>query len=174
MNAARMKCCAVLACLLLAACGARERTLPKEVSYALTAAYNKDDAAACTDLYSNDGAILPQSAPTVIGRAAILALFQSRIRSSLQYATDSTVSGVGGDFAFDQGTYVIRNVQLGKDIEFGKYINIFKKVDGAWKIYRTMWNTDKPAVGAAPMQSAPVESRPVQPAQPSTQQPPAQ
>lgn len=150
---------------LLSGCH-REETLPRHVSSALTEAYNKDDPRACTALYADDGAILPQGAATVIGKAAILKLFQSRITPHLQYATSSTVSGDGGEYGFDQGTYVIRNVEQGRDVEFGKYINIFRKVNGKWKIFRTMWNMDTPGPQASPTRQVPEpQSQPQAPQQ---------
>lgn len=133
----------VMLCLLTA-CGNRDEMRPKDVSQELAQAFNKGDSAACTGFYTDDAAILPQAATTLIGKAAISKLFQSRVSANMQYTVSSTVSGSDGDLAFDQGTYVLRNVEQGKDVEFGKYVNIFKKIKGKWKIFRTIWNMDSP------------------------------
>jgi|GEM_PF-1497018 len=175
MQAVRIIACVFALIGVLYGCGQREKSLPSDVSNALTEAYNKDDAEACTALYTNDGAVLPQGAPTVIGKGAILKMFKSRMSPALQYATSSTVNGESGELAFDQGTYVIRNVEQGRDIEFGKYLNVFKKVDGHWRIFRTMWNMDTPGPGASPVRqlpeptsAAPAPAAPAKPAAPGT------
>jgi len=147
----------VLACLL-SACGHRDEMRPKDVSQELAQAFNKGDASACTGFYTDDAAILPQAASTLIGRAAILKLFQGRITPNMQYTVSSTVSGFDGDLAFDQGTYVLRNIEQGRDVEFGKYVNVFRKIKGKWKIFRTIWNMDSPGALSSQPQ-APVESK---------------
>ena len=46
------------------------------------------------------------------------------------------------DLLIDQGNYTMT---YGPDSTFekGKYINVWKKVDGQWKIYSNMWNTNE-------------------------------
>ncbi len=49
------------------------------------------------------------------------------------------------DTASEVGRYVVKDA-AGKKIDHGKYIVIWKKVAGTWKLYRDIWNTsDAPA-----------------------------
>jgi hypothetical protein len=43
----------------------------------------------------------------------------------------------------DEGNYVM---VYGKDkiVEKGKYVNVWKKEKGTWKIYTNIWNTNAP------------------------------
>ena len=43
----------------------------------------------------------------------------------------------------EQGTYKVRNVQTGVDVEFGDYLNVWRKTDGHWKAYRSMYNVTR-------------------------------
>jgi hypothetical protein len=36
----------------------------------------------------------------------------------------------------------VRNVRVGENVEGGKYIRIWKKVNGGWKLYRDMFSPD--------------------------------
>jgi hypothetical protein len=42
----------------------------------------------------------------------------------------------------EQGTYNVRNVRVGENVEEGKYIRVWKKVNGDWKLYRDMFSPD--------------------------------
>ena len=48
------------------------------------------------------------------------------------------------EFVVDAGTYV---VTYGPEhvTERGKYLNVWKKVNGTWKIQSNIWNSDAPA-----------------------------
>lgn len=47
------------------------------------------------------------------------------------------------DFVVDAGTYVVTD---GPEhvTERGKYLNVWKKVNGTWKIQSNIWNSDAP------------------------------
>ncbi|MCZ6703248.1 MAG: hypothetical protein O6940_09440 [Ignavibacteria bacterium] len=48
------------------------------------------------------------------------------------------------DYLIDEGTYFM---SYGKDntIEKGKYLNVWKKEDGDWKVFTNMWNSSMPS-----------------------------
>ncbi|HKZ74750.1 MAG TPA: nuclear transport factor 2 family protein [Steroidobacteraceae bacterium] len=126
----------------LAACSAPEGKLPNQVITALESAYNRNDAAAAAALFVDDAEILPEVGQSVRGRAEIDAFFREQVAQETAFDTDSVEQIVRNDIAIDQGTYRVRNVVTGKDVEMGKYLAIWKNVGGGWKIYRLMYNTD--------------------------------
>jgi hypothetical protein len=51
------------------------------------------------------------------------------------------------EMVVDEGTYVFVYDE-GRTTERGKYVNIWRKEGGEWKIYSNMWNTNAPPVAA--------------------------
>lgn len=49
-----------------------------------------------------------------------------------------------GDTAIEVGRYTLDNGE-GQMIDQGKYIVIWKQENGAWKLYRDIWNSSMPA-----------------------------
>jgi ketosteroid isomerase-like protein len=131
---------AALLASLLAGCATRESTLPNDVTTALASAFTRGDVAACTDLYSADAEIISNEAPAVRGRDAIAQFFKDQVARDILFATDSTVSVVNGDLAMDQGTYRVRNVNRGVDVEYGSYLNVWRLENGQWRVFRSMYN----------------------------------
>jgi ketosteroid isomerase-like protein len=131
---------AALVTSLLAGCATRESTLPNDVTTALASAFTRGDVAACTELYSDDAEIISNEAPTVRGREAIEEFFRDQVSRDILFATDSTVSVVNGDLAMDQGTYRVRNVNRGVDVEYGSYLNVWRLENGEWRVFRSMYN----------------------------------
>jgi len=126
--------------LLVAGCATRESTLPNDVTTALASAFTRGDVAACTNLYSADAEIISNEAPTVRGKDAIAKFFREQVARDILFATDSTVSVVNGNLAMDQGTYRVRNVNRGVDVEYGSYLNVWRLENGQWRVFRSMYN----------------------------------
>jgi ketosteroid isomerase-like protein len=133
--------CLALACTALAGCAPGEQALPNEVTTAMETAFNRSDIEACANLYADDAEIIAEDAPVVRGRNAILAFFRDQVARDISFDTDTTVSIVSGDLAFEQGTYRVRDVRRGVDVEYGEFLNVWKRTDGEWKNYRSMFNT---------------------------------
>jgi ketosteroid isomerase-like protein len=49
-----------------------------------------------------------------------------------------------GDTAHEVGTYVLTG-EGGKTIDSGKYVVVWKRQGGQWKLHRDIWNTNMPA-----------------------------
>ena len=131
---------ALITSLLVAGCATRESTLPNDVTTALASAFTRGDVAACTNLYSADAEIISNEAPTVRGKDAIAKFFREQVARDILFATDSTVSVVNGNLAMDQGTYRVRNVNRGVDVEYGSYLNVWRLENGRWRVFRSMYN----------------------------------
>jgi ketosteroid isomerase-like protein len=136
-----MKMFALCLCLVLVGCTPGEQALPNDVVTGMETAFNRSDVAACAAMYTDDAEIISEDAPVVRGKKAILAFFRDQIERDTAFDTDTTVSIVSGDLAFEQGTYRVRDVRRGVDVEYGEFLNVWKRVDGEWKNYRSMFNT---------------------------------
>lgn len=155
MKAKRIQLIAVvLLGTALSACGAREQPLPEDVRIALQTHYNSADAEGAAELFTNDGALMREFGPPVRGKEAITQYLQVDLKKQLQYWLSSEGSAVSGNIAYDQGNYRVRDINKLRDLETGKYVSIYKKDDGKWKIFRVIYNSDSesrcPVVQPAP------------------------
>ncbi len=110
-----------------------------------SADYAKGDAAAVAAHYTAAGQAFPPNGEIARGREAIQKLWKG--------AMDAGVKGVKlitleveahGDTAHEVGTYVLVG-EGGKTLDNGKYIVIWKRDGGLWKLHRDIWNTSMPA-----------------------------
>ncbi len=107
-----------------------------------TKAHITGDTAYLNNIVTQDAKCFPPNSDIVSGRTAIAALNVQWINYGIKEFTETTIDFFGSqDFLVDEGTYYAR---YGKDntTEKGKYINIWKKEGGDWKIYSNMWNTN--------------------------------
>lgn len=109
------------------------------------AAIQKGDAAAIAALYTTDAEALPPNAEAVSGRDAIQKFWQSVIDSGIASAKLTTRDvQSAGDWAWESGEYAL----AGKDgaaLDHGKYVVIWKRVQGQWHLHRDIWNSNQPA-----------------------------
>jgi ketosteroid isomerase-like protein len=130
-----------LIALSLVGCSAsKDVQLPHNVTTALETAFNRGDIQACANLYTDDAEIIAEDAPTVSGKSAIERFFGEQVAREISFDTDTRVSVVSGDVAFEHGTYRIRNVVQGVEVEQGDYLNVWRRTNGQWKAYRSMYN----------------------------------
>ena len=109
------------------------------------------DAAAIAGLYAEDGAVMPPNAPIGKGRAAIQQTWASLVATpgfDLAIVPEQIVVSSSGDMALDRGTYKLAMAPDGKAItDTGKYVVVWRKVDGQWKAAADIFNSDLPAGG---------------------------
>lgn len=112
-------------------------------------AFNRHDAAAAVELYTEDAIALPPHEAMVRGRQAIReGMARDMAEYNLRDLQLTTVEvEVSGDFAVEVGNYSI-SVQppgMGPMTDRGKYAVVWKQQpDGSWKLHRDIWNTDMP------------------------------
>jgi uncharacterized protein (TIGR02246 family) len=112
----------------------------QKIDQAWQTAYNAGDAAALTALYTPDAKVMAPGAEPVSGRPAIQALFAADLaKGAKNTLTLGDVTGFG-DFALETGGWVAKAAD-GKHLDHGTFTTFYKKVDGAWKIYRDTWNS---------------------------------
>lgn len=103
------------------------------------------DSAAMVNIFTADARVLPPNADPVIGRRAIEVLTAQYLNFGITEFREETTAFYGNqDLLIDEGTYVMV-YDKGKTTEKGKYVNIWRKESGEWKIYSNMWNSNAPA-----------------------------
>ena len=113
-----------------------------------TAISNKDSVG-FANLYAEDAVRMGPNAPQLEGRASIVSNFAGAIKAGIG-SGKLTLKDAWGDenSVTEVGVYEL-NAADGSQIDKGKYISIFKRVDGKLKPVRDIWNSDSPAASAA-------------------------
>ncbi len=156
-----------LASLLLALVGACATQRPAEapavdtaaitatldsLNQAFVAAVAARDTDAVVGMYADDAQVLPAGMPRADGRDAIRKVWVGMLQTpglELNITSSKPMITEAGDMVIDVGGYSMKmKDKKGKPMEdVGKYVAIFKKVDGAWKIVVDTFNSDRESPG---------------------------
>ncbi len=103
--------------------------------------------------YADDAHVLPANAPRADGKDAIRQVWAGFLSTpGLQMTVTPNTKHVSeaGDMVVDLGSYVMNwQDAKGKPMsDTGKYVTVFKKVNGEWKIVVDTYNSDMPPPGA--------------------------
>jgi ketosteroid isomerase-like protein len=120
-----------------------------EANLAFETAVSKSDSIGLANLYTTDTKWMNPNAPAVEGRTALV----SKISQDLQAGIGSaklTTAEVWGDenYVTEEGNYKLF-AKDGKEIDKGKYLILWKRVDGKLMFHRDIYNSDLPAAPAA-------------------------
>ena len=106
-------------------------------------AYMNLDYETIANSYTEDGVILPPGADIITGREAIKKRWTlpEGVKIPLHKITPTEITVIG-DIAHDIGYYEGRTLKKdGTEVSWkGKYLIIWKKINGDWKIYADAWN----------------------------------
>ncbi len=109
------------------------------------AAFAKGDAAAVASHYTIAGQVLPPNGEPVRGREAIATFWKGVMDAGVKGVKLTVVEAEAhGGTAHEVGAYVLTG-EGGKTLDTGKYIVVWKRDGGQWKIHRDIWNTSMPA-----------------------------
>lgn len=98
---------------------------------------------ALMDAYWDDAVLLPPGRDIIKGKAGITAYWiRNRSFKQLYHKTISEKIEVTGDYALDYGYWFSEGKAGDKayPLSSGKYVVIWKKIDGRWKMYQDIWN----------------------------------
>ena len=135
------------ALLFVPACSSREGPFPTEAAVALQTAIAREDLAGAAALCADDVVFLPPNQRAIKGNEAVRGYYESYIQHNLSYATEPEATVARGDLAVEQGVYRVRDIDKARNIETGKYLNVWRLTDGkqkSWKLWRSSWSTDGP------------------------------
>ena len=108
-------------------------------------AHLKGDAAAIASQYTEDAQLLWEDRDIIKGRAAIEAEWRKDMGGPGRKATLTVLEiEEHGDWAFETSKFLV-TAPNGKAVYDGKYICIWKRVKGEWKIHRDIGNKNAPS-----------------------------
>lgn len=115
----------------------------------MAAAFAAGDAQRAAALYTDDACLMPAGAPSCDGRAAIGAFFDGAIGQGIVSARFTTQEAEGDEMqAVETGRYelfaALPNGERQR-VDDGRYLVMWRKVDGDWRIHRDMFNHAMPA-----------------------------
>lgn len=142
MKPTRLLLSALFAAMLSSAAFAKDGPLAG-TSQAFEDAVRRGDAAAVGAMYADNGEILPPNHERVRGPTEIAKFFGGMIEQglSLKLSADSEV--VDGKLGYKSGTYIV-NDKDGKEVDRGKWVEVWQFEDGKWRLIRDIWNSDVP------------------------------
>ncbi len=109
------------------------------------AAMEKGDATAVAALYTANAKLFPPNRDIVEGGDGIRTFWQAVLDAGVRGAQLETIEvRICGDTAMEVGRYRMKAAG-GEAIDHGKYIVLWKNVNGIWKLDRDMWNSSVPA-----------------------------
>jgi ketosteroid isomerase-like protein len=130
--------------LVSSAQGQDDLTKIKSNISAFSVALMAGDTVSVNNAYTIDGKILPNGRPILAGES-LRAYWNSGIRKGQIYyhhKVTPTEIKVIGDHAYDYGYYEGESGNGGKRSKWkGKYVIIWRKVGGDWKIFLDIWNS---------------------------------
>ncbi len=120
-----------------------------EINVKWVAAFKQRDFAAIEALHTSNGLLLPSNSPPVEGPKAIVEVWKSwgeLPNVEINFAANRIEASSSGDMAYDYGWYTFAfDTDNGRVTDKGKYIVVWKKVGGAWKVAADIFNTNLPA-----------------------------
>jgi hypothetical protein len=119
------------------------RTIIARHNARFTEAHVSGDVAAIDALFLPDARSYPPGAPAAIGIQAIHALTVDFLKAGItEFREETTAFSGNAEQIVDEGVYVLT---YGEGVtERGKYINVWRQVNGNWRIQANIWNADPP------------------------------
>jgi uncharacterized protein (TIGR02246 family) len=109
---------------------------------AFVAAFLRGDAAAIAQLYTETAQVIAPGEPVARGRVAIAAAWQKAIDSGVKDVSLHTADvESAGDLASETGT--VRLVAKDGAVTQARYVVVWKREGGRWKLHRDIWNSEQ-------------------------------
>jgi uncharacterized protein (TIGR02246 family) len=108
--------------------------------------FAKKDVDWIMDLHADDARQMPPGAPSVVGLQALRAAWEAMANAEgldISWEPVEAHVAASGDLAYDFGTATTRTPDGGT--EMGKYLVVWVRRDGAWRVAVDMFNDDGPA-----------------------------
>lgn len=108
------------------------------------ATYASGDATGMGELYTDDGMLLPTGADFMTGKEEIAAFWKGAMDMGIKTAKLEIIElDQQGDTVIDVGRYSLMGAD-GQELDHGKYLVVWKRVDDGWKMHRDIFNSSVP------------------------------
>jgi uncharacterized protein (TIGR02246 family) len=128
---------------------AAEEQAIRAINERWVAAVASGDTATIGGIYAEDGLFMSPNAPLATGRAAIVQGWAAMMAApgvALTFNPTDIEVASGGDMAWDVGVYQYRSGEGASAVaDTGKYLVVWEKQDGQWRVVADMFNSDRPA-----------------------------
>ena len=94
------------------------------------------------NLYTSDAKLMGHGRPSIEGRDNIVKELEEFIREKIT-GSNFTTTGIWGndELIVEEGTGIF-SYENGNIVSRGKYLLVWKKIEGKWRIFRDMYNSD--------------------------------
>jgi uncharacterized protein (TIGR02246 family) len=119
------------------------RSMIEAMNERFMTAFNRSDAASVAACYTENARLLPPGSDIVQGRAAIESFWQAVMASGVTKAELKTIDVADVEnLAREVGKFTL-TVQQGNEkmLSSGKYVVIWKRENGLWKLDIDIWNS---------------------------------
>jgi uncharacterized protein (TIGR02246 family) len=122
--------------------GSNIRNAIEAANKSFVEALSKGDAAKIADMYAEGARVLPPNGPMVQGRQNTQEFWQSIINMGAKLTLSTSDVEAQGDVAYEVGTYEM--IFPGNKRDAGKYVVVWRREKGAWKLAVDIWNSNMP------------------------------
>ena len=106
-------------------------------------AFEQGDAGGVAACYTEGGQILPPGTDIITGKEGIAAFWSGAMKMGIKKAElNSMELDAHGDTAVEIGRATLYS-EGGEVIDDPKFLVVWKRENGAWKLHRDIWNSDK-------------------------------
>lgn len=114
------------------------------VNQQFMAFFSEMDSVGLASLYAQDAKFMMDGAPAISGRQGIQSTFSSFMQSDISRVELRLIDLWGNeDLLVEEGEYVLYAGD--NEADHGKYLVLWKKENGDWKLFRDIFNTNLPA-----------------------------
>lgn len=154
-----MKRLLAISVLLLAACGSSQMSSDyqsgdaenyiKQADVAFATAMRTSDMDAIANMYTADATFMPPNMAAAHSQSGVRTAWSGFLGQFSSTDITLTPDDVqqSGDLAVETGRYMVHVVPKGTTTpvtDSGKYVVVWKKIDGRWRIFRDIFNSDLP------------------------------
>ena len=105
-------------------------------------AVSKSDSVSITNLYAEDAKWMNPNAPTVVGKKALVSELSKLLNAGIASAKLNTVDVWGDEnYVTEEGNFQLY-AKDGTQIDKGRYLVLWKRVDGKLMFFRDMFSSD--------------------------------
>ena len=116
----------------------------EEQNFIFTEAMNKSDSVSAANCYTRDAKFMQPNTKATVGRNNILHVISNFMKSGMPKFSLNTKQVWGNNdllISEDEWTFTDK---LGKSLDHGKSLVVWKMEDGKWKMFRDCYNSDMP------------------------------